>query len=110
MKNFTGCLQNKEDIKYYVNGKLHREDGPAWVHSKGRQSWWFKGYYHREDGPAVVGINGVRQEWWIHGVLHREDGPAIVDCNKSTWYLKGSQINCSSQEEFERLLRLKVFW
>lgn len=115
MKNvsniFTGRIEDEDgDVIYFVNGKRHREDGPAWVHKKGRQSWWYNGLYHREGGPAVIGINGIRQEWWIHGALHREDGPAIIDRNKQSWYLKGVHIKCSSQREFERLLNLKVFW
>ena len=43
--------------------------------------------------------------------LHREDGPAVEN-NDGTkhWYLNGRWINCSSQEEFKRLIKLKVFW
>jgi len=26
------------------------------------------------------------------------------------WYLDDKQIDCKSQEEFERLMRLKAFW
>lgn len=109
-ENYTGILKDKENTKYLVNGKLHRVDGPAWIHAVGRQSWWQNGLYHREGGPAIIGVKGIRQEWWIHGIRHREDGPAIIDRNKQSWYLKGNKINCSSQDEFERLMRLKVFW
>ena len=47
---------------------------------------------HRLDGPAKVGLAlpGVKAdvEWWYHG----------------------TRIHCNSQEEFDRALRLKVFW
>ena len=48
-------------------------------------------------------------------VVHRTNGPAFeyADGNKC-WYYKGKLIeNCSSQEEFEKFLRLqnlKAFW
>lgn len=37
------------------------------------------GRLHCEDGPAYVSPNGGRVvEYWLHGKLHREDGPARV--------------------------------
>jgi hypothetical protein len=48
------------------------------------------------------------------GYFHRLDGPAIEDDNPNSdmryWYFHGKQIECSSQEEFERYLKLKAFW
>jgi hypothetical protein len=26
------------------------------------------------------------------------------------WYYEGEEINCKSQEEFERIIKLKLFW
>lgn len=44
-------------------------------------------------------------------MYHRLDGPAeIWSGKKCLWHYHGKHINCSSQEEFERLLRLKAFW
>jgi len=39
------------------------------------------------------------------------DGPAIEysDGTKEWWY-QGKFINCSSQEEFEKLLKVKFLW
>ena len=55
------------------------------------QSWYLNGKRHREDGPAI--IDGGRQEWWyINGKLHREDGPAIIDVDKQEWYLNGEKV------------------
>ena len=53
---------NKE---WKVNGKLHREDGPAYESSLGCKCWYRNGYLHRTDGPAV--ILPYRKEWWLNG-------------------------------------------
>jgi hypothetical protein len=49
--------------------------------------------------------------WLFYGNLHREDGPAVenIDGYKA-WYLNGKQIPCTTQLQFERLMRLKAFW
>jgi hypothetical protein len=48
--------------------------------------------------------------WYLNNKLHREDGPAkeSFDGTKE-WWLNGEKIPCKSQEEFERLLKLKGF-
>jgi hypothetical protein len=51
----------------YLNGLLHREDGPAIVFPNGTQAWFLNGKHHREDGPAVIWPDGT-QGWWINGV------------------------------------------
>jgi len=71
--------------RWYLNGLLHREDGPAIEWSNGDKSWYFNGKHHRSDGPAIECINGYKA-WWYQGKL----------------------IDCSSQKEFERLIKLKV--
>jgi hypothetical protein len=74
----------------------------------GDKFWYKDDKYHREDGPAVEWVNGSK-EWWINGQLHREDGPAAESNNgEKYWYLNGERIY--SQEEFERLIKLKAFW
>jgi hypothetical protein len=75
------------DVKYYSNGVLHRDDGPAEIEvytgydgDERHCSWYRHGVRHRDDGPAVVGgrtANGD-YEWWRDGVRHRDDGPAII--------------------------------
>jgi hypothetical protein len=46
-----------------------------------------------------------------HQFLHRIDGPAIDEpYGRKEWYYEGTKINCASQEEFERWIKLKVFW
>ncbi len=75
---------------------------------------WYKGaVLHREDGPAVeLRIDdGIRRAWYLDGQLHRTDGPAIEwEDGVREWYVHNTNLFCSSQEQFERLMRLKAFW
>ncbi len=76
---------------WYINGKLHREDGPAAEWSDGTKEWWFNGKLHREDGPAAEWSDGTK-EWWFNGRRHREDGPAIEQPDGTkTWWLNGKR-------------------
>jgi hypothetical protein len=77
---------------WWLNGKLHRTDGPAFEGADGSKEWWLNGELHRSDGPAVEMANG-RKEWWLNGNRHRTDGPAIewTDGSKE-WRLNGEVI------------------
>ena len=77
---------------WYLNGKRHREDGPAVISPNGTQYWFLNGKRHRKDGPAYIGSDGS-QYWYLNGKLHREDGPAYIGSNGSQkWYLNGNDI------------------
>ncbi len=52
--------------RWYLNGKRHREDGPAIELASGAKYWYLNGKYHREDGPAVEYADGTK-EWWLNG-------------------------------------------
>jgi hypothetical protein len=74
---------------WYLNGKRHREDGPAWIGQDGYQEWWMNDQLHRQDGPALIDGRG-HQEYWLHGELHRLDGPAnIWEDGIQEWYANG---------------------
>lgn len=91
-------------------GLLHRLDGPAIELADSSKQWWFNGKRHRIDGPAIERANGNKL-WYLNGKLHREDGPAIEFANGyKEWYFNSNHIKCSSQEEFEKLIKLKAFW
>ncbi len=78
--------------KWYLNGNLHREDGPAIIWADGTQKWYLNGNLHREDGPAFIWANGY-QMWYLNDNLHREDGPAIIGANGTQkWYLNGKRV------------------
>ena len=48
--------------QWYLNGQLHREDGPAIEYVNGDKCWYLNGKCHREDGPAVEWADG--DKWW----------------------------------------------
>ncbi len=90
----------REDInngsRYYKNGILHREDGPA-VDLRCEKVWLVDGVCHRVDGPASIltGSYGERREYWYrNGVMHRENDPAAIHYRNNkvvyeSWYLQG---------------------
>ena len=72
--------------------------------------YYKNGKRHRLDGPAIELYNGIK-EWYKEGKLHRVDSPAIEYINGyKAYYIEGKLINSSSQEEFERIINLKLFW
>ena len=76
----------------------------------GTKYWYRHGKLHREDGPAVEYVNGEKQ-WYLDDKLHRKDGPAIEYANGfNLWFINNKLIDCASQEEFEKLIKLKAFW
>ena len=64
-KDYCGTLF--EVTRYYKKGAniYHREDGPAIIWSNGPKEWWVNGKLHRLDGPAFIYHNS--KEWWING-------------------------------------------
>ena len=90
MKN--GMHTNKwGDKRWYVNGKKHRLDGPAYEGADGRKEWYANDQLHRLDGPAVLWPNGFKQ-WFVNGKLHREDGPAYEGADGTKqWYLNDKE-------------------
>jgi len=87
MKN--GLVIDKYSNKrYYENDQLHRLGGlPAVEWVNGSKEYYENGQLHRLTGPAVEYINGYK-EWWY----------------------RGKRLSCTTQEEFEHLMKLKAFW
>ena len=52
--------------KWYLNGQLHRTDGPAREYPDGTCAWYINGRLHRTTGPAVEYADGDC-EWYING-------------------------------------------
>ena len=78
--------------KWYLNEKLHREDGPAVELTNGNKVWYLNGQWHREDGPAVELTNGNKW-WYFNGQRHRTDGAAFESINGDReWYLNGYEV------------------
>jgi hypothetical protein len=74
---------------WYLNDKLHREDGPAFEYTNGSKCWYLNGKYHREDGPAIECANGDK-----------------------FWYVDGEEIEVPNNDSdiFLRMMNLKAFW
>ena len=73
---FTGIAEWFDGTKgWFVDGKYHREDGPAWEGADGSKEWYLNGNLHRVDGPAIERADGPKQ-WYFNGKRHRVDGPA----------------------------------
>ena len=94
---------------YYVNNKLHREDGPAIEYDDGDKEWYKNGLLHREDGPAIENANGYKA-WHKNGKYHREDGPAEIFLGITRWYFNGilygenNEFNLNSWKKFIKTL------
>lgn len=73
------------------------------VNRGGSKYWYVEDKLHREDGPAVEHLDGHR-EWYIDGLLHRVNGPAIehIDGHKE-YYIKGKYLNKKDFDDFVRL-------
>jgi len=85
----------------------HYNNYSAWVNKNN--------LFHRLNGPAIFYKDNSWILWYKNGYPHRENGPAIYLKDESyrfgkEWYYEGKFIKCESQEEFERILKLKLFW
>ena len=87
MENYNRVEKNRYGTFYFLNKKLHRIGGTAVEYLTGGKMWYQNGKRHRIDGPAVKHSNG----------------------NKF-WYYGDELINCKSQKDFERYIKLKLFW
>ena len=71
MIEYTVKVFNNGNRYWYLNGQLHREDGPACEYAGGSRCWYLNGQLHREDGPAAEFTNGIR-EWWLNDEEYTE--------------------------------------
>ena len=72
-------------IRYTLEDRLHREDGPALIHYNGSEEYYIDDKLHRENKPALIRPNGSK-EWYNNDRLHRLDGPAMENANGSKEY------------------------
>lgn len=78
------------------------------IDEHGNKYWYRKEQLHRENGPAIEYVSGEKY-WYLNDKFHREDGPAVDCIGYKRWYYHGELIHCSSQEQFERIIKLKIF-
>lgn len=101
MKTYTVTVDDKGITSWYLNGKLHRENGPAIEAANGDKLWFFNDKLHRENGPAIEYADS-RKWWYINGKLHRENGPAVEYANGSkAWFFNDKEY---TEEEFNKLI------
>ena len=93
MKTYKVDVDKRGTKHWYINDKLHRDDGPAIEYLNGAKYWYLNGNLHRTDGPAIHRSDGTKG-WWLNGKLHRTDGPAVeyVDGYKG-WYLNDEELS-----------------
>jgi hypothetical protein len=97
---------NNGDKIWKLNGRYHREDGPAIEWSNGKKFWCLNGKPHRENGPAFETVE--TKGWALNGKRHRIDGPAIIHSNGGKeWWLNGLQ---HSQDEWFQQLTPEQQW
>lgn len=98
--------------RWYLNRKLHREDGPAVEFKDGEKNWYINGKRHREDGPAIIDKYG-NKSWFQNDLQHREDGPAIENASeqyrhRDSWWYRGKWLFASSIDDYKHAInRLK---
>lgn len=69
---YVGPNNQPYSKEYRLNGRLHRQDGPAMVYyeeGKLKEERWFQhGSLHRQGGPAVtVYGDEIEEEYWERG-------------------------------------------
>ena len=60
MITYTVKVDEDKTKRWYLNGNLHREDGPAVEWADGTKYWYLNDKLHREDGPAVEYADGTK--------------------------------------------------
>jgi hypothetical protein len=87
------ALTERNRCEYWLNGKLHNENGPAIVYKNGRIEYWKDGKRHNENGPAVVIPEQGITEYWLNGEKHNENGPALITPSAEMYYKNGKLHN-----------------
>lgn len=65
-----------------MDGRLHRNDGPAVQWADGMLEWRQNGKQHRLDGPAIMFADGSAM-WWIDDHLVDVEPP---DDSELAWF------------------------
>jgi hypothetical protein len=79
--------------RWYRDGLLHREGGPAVEEETGRHEWWLNGQRARhDDGPTVIRDDGTQLWLTTADEVHRDGGPAVIRPDGSTqWFCHGKE-------------------
>ena len=64
-ESFLEISPNGDKIWKKLNGEFHNENGPAYQGSISK-AWWINNKLHREDGPSIMDYPGRTREFWIN--------------------------------------------
>ena len=107
-ENWLELRKYKCLIKYYLNGKLHRNDGPAFIGFYndgllGLEQYYINGLWYRINGPVIIEYhkNGSikKEKYYFNSKKHRKDGPAEIlfnnegDIHFKKYYFNGKEFN-----------------
>ena len=60
---------------------------------------------------AIADYLGFYISYYLGSKLHRLDGPAVeYEDGRCMWYYQDDYIKCNTQEEFERIIKLRLLW
>jgi hypothetical protein len=95
-KNKSICKIDLTGTKrWYLNGKLHREDGPAVEYTDGTKVWRQRGKLHRIGGPAIeYGLVPIRI-WALESYQYSK---------KDYWRSMVRRGLCTEEEAFVEML------
>jgi hypothetical protein len=104
--------------RWYKDGLLHREDGPAYLSDDGTKKWYVHGKLHRTNGPSIISVENdhlmqqifITEEYYLDGERHNENGPALIRVFNNVgkyeeWWFKGRQI---TKEQFDNFCLYKT--
>jgi len=81
-ENYSGIFEcSNGDIGYYLNGILHRDDGPAFIYPNGNMYYYLNGERHREDGPAIIWNDGSLAYYINNNDITKEVKDWIIENN-----------------------------
>jgi hypothetical protein len=101
MITYTVTVNAAKTKRWYLNDKLHREDGPAVECADGSKYWYLNDKRHREDGPAVEYADGTKH-WYLNGEqLTEEDFNAKI--KKEVAYVQPNIMSLANKIEKETL-------
>ncbi len=66
-----GCSDYYEYSYYNNDSEYHRLGGPSYINKSGSK-WYKNGNLHREDGPAEENRNGFKSFYWLNGAYYNK--------------------------------------
>jgi len=94
---------------------LDNED--QWIADNLNSTFCIRWYDKSSDHRKSYYPNSRFTTYYKRNLRHRTNGPAYVQLYTTSfspaleeWWINGEKVPCSSQEDFEKLMKLKAFW